>query len=148
MQLAKEQKVIQQICTAYERGFLRWFISLSFSKTYASLQPLNCCIWTHMEHKINHYHCCWYLRKYHLYFYLCKIACHRIRRCSDIDRKHVHFTRKLGPASISDTTSYCKISHSLKAARFVFRIVLWLRNLTVISVTIVSWGLSNFKAMW
>ena len=36
----------------------------------------------------------------------------------------------LGPVSISDKTSYCKISKSLEVARFVFRIVPSLWNLT------------------
>ena len=49
-----------------------------------------------------------------------------------------NWTRNQGPVPISDKTSYCKISQSLEAARFVFRIAQSLWNLT---------GLSHFKAM-
>ena len=53
----------------------------------------------------------------------------------------------LGPVSISDKTSYCKISQSLKATRFVFRIVQSLWNLTGTSAAGLPKCLSNFKAM-
>ena len=52
-----------------------------------------------------------------------------------------------GPVSISDKTSYCKISQSLEAARFVFRIVPSLWNLTGTSAAGLPKCLSNFKAM-
>ena len=56
-------------------------------------------------------------------------------------RKH------LGPVSISDKTSYGKISQRLVVARFVFRIVRSLCNLTDISSVLLPMGLSNFRAI-
>ena len=53
----------------------------------------------------------------------------------------------LGPISISDKTSYFKISQSLEAARFVFRIVQSLWNLTGTSAAGLPECLSNFKAL-
>ena len=52
-----------------------------------------------------------------------------------------------GPISISDKLSYCKISQSLEAARFVFRIVWSLWNLTGTSAAGLPKCLSNFKAV-
>ena len=52
-----------------------------------------------------------------------------------------------GPVSISDKTSYCKISWSLEAARLVFIIVRSLWNLIGTSAALLPMCLSNFKAM-
>ena len=52
-----------------------------------------------------------------------------------------------GPVAISLKTSYCKILQSLEAARFVFRIVRLLWNLTGTSATLLPMCLSNFKAI-
>ena len=49
--------------------------------------------------------------------------------------------------SISDKMSRCKIPWSLEAARFVFKIVRSLWNLTGTSAALLSKCLSNFKAM-
>ena len=54
---------------------------------------------------------------------------------------------KMGPVSISEKTSYCKISWSLEAARFVFRIVRSLWNLTGTSAAVLPMCLSNCKAI-
>ena len=51
------------------------------------------------------------------------------------------------PVSISEKTSYRKISRSLKAARFVFRIVRSLWNLTGTLAALLPMCLSNFKAI-
>ena len=51
------------------------------------------------------------------------------------------------PLSLSDKTSYCKISQSLEAVKFVFWIVRLLWNLTSTSATMMPMYLSNFKAM-
>ena len=53
----------------------------------------------------------------------------------------------LGPVSISEKTSFRKISSSLEAARFVFRIVRSLWNLTGTSAAVLPMCLSNFKAI-
>ena len=53
----------------------------------------------------------------------------------------------LSPVSISDKTVYRKISWSLEAARFVFRIVRSLWNLTGTSAALLPMCLSNFKAI-
>ena len=55
--------------------------------------------------------------------------------------------RTLGPVSISEKTSFRKISLSLEAARFVFRIVRSLWNLTGTSAAVLPMCLSNFKAI-
>ena len=47
----------------------------------------------------------------------------------------------------ADKTSYCKISQSLEAARFVFRIVRSLWNLTDTSAALLPTSLSNFRAI-
>ena len=63
---------------------------------------------------------------------------------------HISMTHLItiqAPVSISDNTSYRKISQSLEAARFVFRIVHSLRNLTGTSATLLPTCLSNLKAM-
>ena len=52
-----------------------------------------------------------------------------------------------GPVSISENTSFRKISLSLEAARFVFRIVRSLWNLTGTSTAVLPMCLSNFKAI-
>ena len=52
------------------------------------------------------------------------------------------------PVSISNKSSYCKISQSLEAARFVFRIVQSLWNLIGTSVAVLPMCLSYFKAIW
>ena len=52
-----------------------------------------------------------------------------------------------GPVSISDKMS-CKISQRLEAARFVFRIVRSLWNLTGTLTALLPRCLSNFKVMW
>ena len=54
--------------------------------------------------------------------------------------------RDLGPVSISNKTSFCKISQSFEAARFVFWIARSLWNLISTSAAL-SVCLSNFKAM-
>ena len=51
------------------------------------------------------------------------------------------------PVSISEKTSYRKISWSLEAARFVFRIVRSLWNLTGTSAALPPMCLSNFKTI-
>ena len=53
----------------------------------------------------------------------------------------------LGPVSISEKTSFRKISWSLESARFVFRIVRSLWNLTGTSAAVLPMCLSNFKAI-
>ena len=53
----------------------------------------------------------------------------------------------LDPVSIFDKTSYRKISQSLKAARFVFRIMWSLWNLTGTSAALLPMCQSNFIAM-
>ena len=55
--------------------------------------------------------------------------------------------RDLGPVSISDKTSYRKISQSLEAPRFVFRIVRSLWNLAGTSAALLPRYLSNLKAI-
>ena len=55
--------------------------------------------------------------------------------------------RDLGPVSIPDKTSYCKISWSLEAARFIFKIAQSLWNLTGTSAAVLPRCLPNFKAM-
>ena len=57
-------------------------------------------------------------------------------------------SRYRGPVSISEKTSFRKISLSLEAARFVFRIVRSLWNLTGTSAAVLPMCLSNFKAIW
>ena len=52
-----------------------------------------------------------------------------------------------GPVSISDKTSYHKISWNLEAARFVLRIVRSLWNLTGTSAAVLPRRLSNCKAI-
>ena len=52
-----------------------------------------------------------------------------------------------GPVSISDKTSYCKILQNLEVARFVFRIVQSLWNLTSTSAVVLPKCLSNFKGI-
>ena len=52
-----------------------------------------------------------------------------------------------GPVSISEKTSFRKISPSLEAARFVFRIVRSLWNLTGTSAAVLPMCLSNFKTI-
>ena len=56
--------------------------------------------------------------------------------------------RDLGPVSTSNETSYCNISQSLEAARFVLRIARSLWNLTGTSAALLPMCLLNFKAMW
>ena len=56
-------------------------------------------------------------------------------------------TWDLGRVSISDMMSYCKISWSSEAARFVSRIVQSLWNLTGTSAASLPMCLSDFKAM-
>ena len=57
------------------------------------------------------------------------------------------WNRALGPVSISEKTSFRKISSSLEAARFVFRIVRSLWNLTGTSAAVLPMCLSNFKTI-
>ena len=52
-----------------------------------------------------------------------------------------------GPVSISEKTSFRKISSSLEAARFVFRIVRSFWNLTGTSAAMLPMCLSNFKTI-
>ena len=52
-----------------------------------------------------------------------------------------------GHVSVSDKTSYCKISWSLETARFVFKIVQSLWNSTGGSAALLPTCLSNVKAM-
>ena len=54
----------------------------------------------------------------------------------------------LGPVSISNKMSYCKILKSLEATRFVFKIVRSLWKWTAASAAVLPMCLSNFKAMW
>ena len=58
-----------------------------------------------------------------------------------------HCFKGNGPVSISEKTSFRKISSSLEAARFVFRIVRSLWNLTGTSAAVLPMCLSNFKAI-
>ena len=53
----------------------------------------------------------------------------------------------MGPVSISNKTSYVKVSWSLQAARFVFTIARSLWNLAGTSAALLPMCLSNFKAM-
>ena len=53
----------------------------------------------------------------------------------------------LGPVSISDKMSYCKITQSIEAARVVFRIVWSFYNLTVTSAAVLPIWLSNSTAI-
>ena len=53
----------------------------------------------------------------------------------------------LGPVSVPEKTSFRKISWSLEAARFVFRIVRSFWNLTGTSAALLPMRLSNFKAI-
>ena len=62
-------------------------------------------------------------------------------------RSHMAWVVQQGPVSISDKASYCKISQSLEAARFVFRIVRSIWNLTGTSAGGLPKCLSNFKTM-
>ena len=59
----------------------------------------------------------------------------------------VMFSALLGPVSISEKTSFRKISSSLEATRFVFRIVRSLWNLTGTSAAVLPMCLSSFKAI-
>ena len=61
--------------------------------------------------------------------------------------RHILASYCLGLVSIYDKTSYRKISWSLEAARFVFRIVRSLWNLTGNSAALLPKCLLNFKAM-
>ena len=63
------------------------------------------------------------------------------------------YSSLLGSISISDKTSYCKISQSLQAVSFVFRIVQLSWSLTGTSAAVTSAALllmylSNFKTVW
>ena len=51
----------------------------------------------------------------------------------------------LGPISISDKASYCNISQSIETARFLFRIIRSLWNLTGTSAAVLPKCLSNFN---
>ena len=62
-------------------------------------------------------------------------------------RQHLNTEMARGPISISAQMSYCKILWSLKAMRFVFKIVRSLWNLTGSSVALLSMCLRNFKVM-
>ena len=53
----------------------------------------------------------------------------------------------LGPVSISNKTSYCKISWSLEAARLVVYIITSLWHLTGTSAALLPMCLSNFRAI-
>ena len=55
--------------------------------------------------------------------------------------------RTLGPVSISEKSSFRKISYSLEAAIFVFRIVRSLWNLTGTSAAVLPMCLSHFKGI-
>ena len=59
----------------------------------------------------------------------------------------VLFRQRPGPVSISDKTSYRKISQRIEAARFVFRIVRSLWNLAGTSTALLPWCQSNIKAI-
>ena len=81
---------------------------------------------------------------------------HEVMVLRSLSRKtRVHVSHKvnvmaagnLGPVSISDKTSYRKISQSLEAARFVFRFVRSLWNLTGTSTALLLMCQSNFKAI-
>ena len=58
-----------------------------------------------------------------------------------------HTVRLQGPVSISEKTSFLKISSSLEAARFVFRIIRSLWNLTGTSAAVLPMCPSNFEAI-
>ena len=59
----------------------------------------------------------------------------------------ISLQKVLGPVSISEKTSFRKILSSLEAARFVFRIIRSLCNLTGTSAAVLPMCLSNFKAI-
>ena len=77
-----------------------------------------------------------------------------VRKCQNVVRMLSCHQRSLimhchqGPVSISEKTSFRKISLSLEAARFVFRIVRSLWNLTGTSAAVLPMCLSNFKTIW
>ena len=70
-----------------------------------------------------------------------RVICTPIRSWSDAIYPGRH------PVSISEKTSHRKISWSLEAARFVFRIVRSLWNLTGTSAALLPMCLLNFKAI-
>ena len=87
---------------------------------------------------------------------------HSLKMCHCIFKLNWHFRRticliydnpnhsrfvKKGPVSITHNPSYCKIPQSLEVARFVFRIALWLENLTGASAVLLPMCLWNFKAI-
>ena len=61
--------------------------------------------------------------------------------------RHPYVETDPGPVSISEKTSFRKISWSLEAARFAFRVVVSLWNLTGTSAALLPMCLSNFKAI-
>ena len=71
----------------------------------------------------------------------CRVICAPIRSWSDAIYPGRH------PVSISEKTSYRKISWSLEAVRFVFRIARSFWNLTDTSAALLPMCLSNLKAI-
>ena len=78
--------------------------------------------------------------------YLCKEAGYHVP-CLWLLSPGIFRSHHQGPVSISKKTSYRKISWSLEAARFVFRIVWSLWNLTGTSAALLPMCLSNFKSI-
>ena len=93
----------------------------------------------------------------------CRCACQISKRCDDLKyqsrgfetlrdlterRLFRYWDGALVAVSICDKTSYCKISQSLEAVKFVFRIVRSHWNLTDTSATVLAMCLSNSKAIW
>ena len=68
-------------------------------------------------------------------------------RLPDITRFGIFRLENQAPVSISDKTCFRKISQSLEAAKFVFRIVQSLWNLTGTSAALLPMCLSSSKAM-
>ena len=82
-------------------------------------------------------------------FGICRGACLNPKRCKNLmimkffygngyicNTACLYWKDALGPVSMFDRTSYCKISQSLEASRFVFRIVRSLWNLTAADVPV------------
>ena len=76
----------------------------------------------------------WYRRKQNAYTHLLlSVDCAQAQWINFESRLVVFLWWDQGPVSISDKTSYCKISQNLEAARFLFILVRSLWNLTGIS---------------
>ena len=73
--------------------------------------------------------------------------CSKLIRPHQVPCMYHYHPKSLGPVSISEKTSFRKISWSLEVARFVFRIVRSLWNLTGTSAALLPMCLSKFKAI-